>query len=248
MGSFLRRICVVLLSCEMSVAVVEGQMVVAFESGVPGDGVPDVYYNPSGVRRVPTSVGVLEVAPGMLLFDTDDWTIDELLVGGPDVSTSGCSLCDGGNLPGAMADLSDASTWSVSYAAGTMEWVRQSPLTGNGFRGVAAFEWLDETSALQSWPADLPPILDFPDAGTGLADYGLGLNGVDFTRVFDQQGGLWNVQWMGTPGRYLPPGGADATGGFTLVTITIVPEPSCSGWMGMVGLGIVSKRRRQRGS
>ena len=134
---------------------------------VPGDGVPDAYFLPTG-GFINTSMGLVESPPNSLLFDTDGEDVVALFIGGLDVSTAGCLLCDGMNLPGQNNSTSGASTWTVGYSAGSTQWIRTNPLFGPGFTGVIGTGFLDSNGDSQTWPEDIPPFIDFPDAGVGL--------------------------------------------------------------------------------
>ena len=99
-------------------------------SGVPGDGVPDLYYfaeaseAPNGESR----------PAGRMLLDTDGSNFVALLLSDRDEHFfTGCILCDGGNInapppPGHF------------YAAGNIndstQWIRAFPLAGPGPVGV----------------------------------------------------------------------------------------------------------------
>ena len=62
-------------------AIAVGQTV-AQVSRVPGDGIPDIYYY---------------LQTGFMDIDTDGVDMVAFFIGGADVSTVGCSLCDGMN-------------------------------------------------------------------------------------------------------------------------------------------------------
>jgi hypothetical protein len=195
---------------------------------VPGDGIPDVYYFPTD-GEVMTSQGMISRPAGDLTLDTDGADIVAFFVGGADVSTSGCNLCDGNNLPGTDA-LAGTSAWTVGFSAGSVQYIRTNPLSGTGFRGVVGTGFVDGTDTVQDWPADQPPFLDFSDIGVGLANYG---PGATFDKVFD--GGAADVQWANDAGG----------GGFVNVTtVTTIPEPASFSLLGLAGLALLGLRRR----
>ena len=184
----------------------------AVESGVPGDSIIDFYYFPVAAT-IDTSIGPVSQPGGTMLVDTDGVDLVVMSIGGPDVSVSGCSLCDGGNLPG-MDATGDASTWTVGRSAGRTEWIRTNPLIGTGFRGVVGEAFVDGDDNLLSWPSDVLPAVDFPEPSTGIANYGLGLSDADFSRGFDDGfGGFWGITYV----REEP--------GVFLTNVTVVPEP-----------------------
>jgi hypothetical protein len=119
---------------------------------------------------------------GVLSVDTLDFDLVALFIEGPDVSVSGCNLCDGMNLPGTDA-LADASVWTVGYSAGATQWIRTNPLQGRGFVGSIGDFYIDGKGVQQNWPLDFPPFLDFPAEGLGIAVYQTGLSSADFGNV-----------------------------------------------------------------
>ena len=148
-----------------------------------------------------------------------------ILLEGPDVSVTGCNLCDGMQLPGTDA-LGNASDWTVGFANGSTQWIRTQPLQGVGFRGTIASNWIDGNGDLQPWPADFLPFNDFPDEGMGLAIYPTGLTSSDFGTVTysTDMGGMLTTTVTfddagdnpagASPAGMVPPSGLDLTGDF----------------------------------
>lgn len=230
MKGFVHRVSVV-LGCVALCASIAGAQDVAAVSGVPGDGIPDFYYFVDG-SPANTSAGLVAMPAGTLTVDSDGADLVAMFVGGADVSTAGCALCDGQNLPGADA-LAGASTWTLGFSAGSSQWIRTNPLQGNGFRGVIGNNFIDGSDTSQPWPADVPPFLNFSDPNAGIANYGLGAS---FNAVFNDGTGeaLWEAQWA-----------TDASGGgFTNVTMVAIPEPAGASLFGFACLGLLGLRRR----
>ena len=145
---------------------------------IPGDGIPDIYYNPStSPFNIFTSAGAVTLGPGEMTVDTDGQDMVTVLIGsGIDVTSMptngtsvGCGLCDNGFLPDPFAAPFFVSNWTTGTIAGSNQWVRTSPLTTPGFVGVIG-EYDD--------PGDI-----FPDV---LANYG---TFAQFDRVFEDDTG-----------------------------------------------------------
>jgi hypothetical protein len=138
------------------------------------------------------------------------------------VSVSGCTLCDGNNLPGEDA-LAGASTWTVGRSAGSTQWIRTNPLAGRGFVGSIGDYYVDGNGAtVTDWPADVPPFLNFPEAGMGIAVYAAGLGDADFGEVTF----------------------ASDDGSTSVGVVDIVPEPATFSLLGLAGLALLGLRRR----
>ena len=139
-------------------------------SGVPGDGIPDIYFNwlDSGNLSFQSSLGRIDLSSGTLVLDTDGADIVAFFIGGENLIPN-CEFCDGMNLPGADA-LAGASTWTSGYLGGTSQWIRTNPLVNRGFIGVIGAGFIDGSGTEQPWPQDLPPVLDFPSEGSGIAN------------------------------------------------------------------------------
>ncbi len=176
-------------------------------SGVAGDGIPDVYYF-AKTGRVESSAGPIVRPGGVLTLDTDGVANDivAILVGGPNVLAD-CDLCAGVNLP---TQSPAHSQWTVGFSGGSSQWIRTSPLSGDGFKGVIGTACYDAADQLQSWPADGGG-LDFPEAG--LADYGPGLAAGSFDEVFSDGVDNWSVLL------------ATDAGGQIFTNVTVIDEP-----------------------
>ncbi len=205
---------------------------IAQVSGVPGDGIPDFYYFPSDGLTVPTSFGPVSRPVGTMLMDTDGFDVNAVLIAGLDVTTRslGCDLCEGMNLP--QTSATSAGTYTVGYGGaapnGSSQWIRTSPLQGSGFIGVIGTGFLDGNGVPQPWPADFPPFLDFPSLG--LANYGPGLSGDDFPRIFNDglSEALWSIRVA-----------SGATGQALFTNVANAPEPT-SGLLSLLGLVALS--------
>lgn len=206
-------------------------------SGVPGDNIPDFYYFQDELAGpVMTSFGLVDRPAGTLLLDADGYDVVAALVGGPNVSVTGCDLCNNQQLP--TSSLS-GDTFTVGFAAQSTQWVRTSPLSGRGFVGVIGTGYVDNTGATQnSWPADFAPFLTFTTNKQGLANYGAGLTDTDFVKVFNDGAteALWSVRVASDAGSPI----------FTNVTVVSVPEPT-SGLLSVLGLAAMSVIRRRIG-
>ncbi len=225
MMGILKRVCV--FSVCALVATASFAQDIAGESGVPGDGIPDFYYFPSEAE-VLTSDGLITGTAGTVVMDTDGVDAVAFFIGGADISVDGCALCDGMNMPGTDA-LAGTSAWTVGFSAGSTQWIRTNPLAGRGFVGVVGESYVDGDNAVQAWPEDVPPFLNFSDAGAGVGDYGLEAT---FDAVFaGPQEGAWQVQ-LGTD---------DGRGFFT--NVSVVPEPA-SFLLSLAGLALLGLRRR----
>lgn len=107
---------------------------VATGQGVPGDGIPDVYYWVDDGAVAPN--GFVSRTRGVLLLDTDGTDLSGVLVSSPtDFSAPGvCILCEGGSYP--------STTWpfqvffTVGYINGWTQWLRSFPLSGPGPIGI----------------------------------------------------------------------------------------------------------------
>ena len=158
----------------------------------------------------------------MTIKSGDSFDIVAVFIEGPDVSTVGCNLCDGMNLPGDDVGLSDASSWTVGFFAGSTQWIRTNPLSGRGFTGVMSDFWTDGNDMPQAWPQDFF-ILDFPDEGLGIATYPQGTQFSDFGTVTFV-----------------------ANDGSTFETSLVIwPEPRTGGFAAVV-LGLFAQRYRRR--
>jgi hypothetical protein len=210
-------------------------------SGVPGDGIPDLYYFQTDGLMAMTSLGPISRPGGSMVLDADGYDTVAVLIAGKDVSTDvlGCDLCDGMNLP--QDSATSAGTFTVGYGGvapnGSSQWIRTAPLQGTGFRGVVGTGFIDSGDAQQPWPADFPPFLDYPDLG--LANYGTGLTDADFPLFFDDgtSNALWSVRVAANAN---PPIYTNVT------VIPGIPEPS-AGLLGMVGLALTGMIRRRIG-
>ena len=166
-----------------------------------------------------------------------------VFVSGPDVSLPpngaglpGCDLCDelsgfAKNLPQTPAGV--GSNWTTGFSQGSTQWVRTSPLSGLGFRGVIGTGYIttDTSTTVNTWPTDFPPFFVVPDFG--LANYGPGLTEADFPGLFDDGSGtLFNVRFATDDGRDL----------FGNVTV-VVPEPVS---LSLAGIGLLCVARLRR--
>lgn len=191
--------------------------------------------SPSLWGQIPTAT--YDPATGRMDINSEAFDIVAVLIGGPDVSVSGCSLCNVGpnNLPGEATNFADASSWTVGFINSSTQWIRTNPLSGLGFRGEIGEFWIDGTGTTQPWPDDIPPFLDFPEAGQGIAIYPTGLTEADFPKVFSDGSGEadFNVRF-----------GTDASGDF-FANVIVLPEPNAMGLLGLMSLallGVVLRR------
>ena len=235
MKGFVHRVSLFLGCVALCTGVAFGQTTAA-ESGVPGDGIPDFYYSVDG-SAINTSLGTIATPTvGAVYLDTDGNDAVAFFVGGDDVSTNGCELCDGENMPGVDA-ISDVSEWTVGAIGGSTQWIRSSPLSGRGFAGVATSMFLDDMDAAQPWPMDVefPPgniIFDFPGEGLGFANYG---PNAMFDQVLDDGLGeaTWSAQMATNSGAVF----------YTNVTPIGVPEPTALGLLSLAVFGLFGMRR-----
>ncbi len=217
------------------VGVSYGQVIIEGESGVPGDGIPDVYYD--------IQTGIITVDSD---FDAGGNLLDivAIFIGGPDI-TGQCSLCDNlpvtnpSELPGReWGDpmIREASTWTLGYSDnGSTQWIRTAPTEGIGFQGVVGEYYYDGTGTQQPWPADAPPFVNFPEAGTGIAN--IGPDNDIFENAFPS--GTKDPQWqaaIGTSGDAFV--GEEARVFYT--NVTIVPEPDSIALMLLGCLGTLT--------
>ena len=121
---------VVALACGRNIGSVEAQIIAA-DSGVPGDGIPDLYYFPTGGITAPNGV---RSPPGTLLLDTDGSDFFVLFVADADAHFfNGCILCEGDLIP---APPPPGHVYTVGNINGYTRWIRTFPLTGPGPRGL----------------------------------------------------------------------------------------------------------------
>lgn len=235
-------------------------------SGVPNDGIPDVYYF-QGENTINTSFGSVTRPAGTLLLDSDKnasgafiFDVTAVLVSGNNVSTPtlGCDICDSDLTPFPEFRLPTGSPTSspvaggiqtVGFAGGATQWIRTSPLSGKGFRGVVGTGWVRVLSGndvvVNAWPTNVTNDEE-PDSGVsygiqrqGLANYGAGLTAANFPATFNDGASeaLWSVRVA-----------ADTLPAiYTNVTIIpAVPEPT-TGVLGALCLAAVGFVRRQIG-
>ena len=87
-------------------------------SGLPGDGIPDIYFAPSN---------------GLLVLDTDGRDFNSLLVADSAAHFfNGCLLCDGDSLLGPNGD----HIYTVGNIGQSTQWVRVLPFQGPAPDGV----------------------------------------------------------------------------------------------------------------
>ena len=230
MKGFVHRVSLVLGCVALCTGAAFGQTTSAV-SGVPFDGIPDFYYSVDG-SPITTSLGQI-TAPeiGRVYVDTDGADAVAFFIGGADVATVGCELCDGMNMPGTDG-LGDTSTWTVGAIGGSTQWIRSDPLQGRGFAGVSTYQFLDGADMPQAWPEDFAPFVDFPDENLGIANYG---PGAMFDKVLDDGTQLWNAQ-LATDG-----GAVFYT---NITTIPFIPEPTGLGLLSLGVVGLLGFRRR----
>lgn len=211
MKAQLHRISFVLGCIVCLAGIAQGQV-----SGVPGDGVPDLYYFTADGLTAITSVGPITRPLGTVLMDTDGTDMVAVLIGGPDgVHELGAGPSNS-SLPDPNAPPFFASSWTNGFIADKEQFIRTNPLTGDGFRGVIG-EYTDQFGI-------------FPDLG--LANYGAGAQFIK--NVDDGTGTMWEVQYA-----------TNASGVFfTNVTPVVIPEPGAMSLLSLAAFGLLALIRR----
>lgn len=195
-----------------------GQPGYAQLSGMPGDGIPDLYYFSQDGLMAETSFGAVSRPAGTMLLDTDFRAFSGLAIAGPDVlSAPSCETCDGAQLP---VTNTSGVLYTVGSALGVSQWINGG--LSRGFSGVIGAGFVDLTgTVVNAWPPDMPPALVF--AKEGLANYGPGLAAADFPPVLSDGVTTWNVRF------------ADDTGTATFTNVTILVPEICTGVMAWAG-------------
>ena len=168
-------------------------------SGVPDDGIPDVYYFAVDGETL-TTRGLISRSAGTLVLDTDGMDFVWISVGGADVSQSpDCDLCDDGVLPNLNLPPFFISEYSVTGSSLDTVWEMTNPVTP-GFVGVVA-EFDDDECGFGD-----PRCPEF-----GLANYG---DSAEFNRIHDDgNGNFWHVRFE------------SFNQGDVFTDVTVVPEP-----------------------
>ena len=106
--------------------------VTAAPSGIPGDGIPDLYYFRDDGLTAPN--GQTRDA-GTLTLDTDGADFAALLVSDVEAHFfNGCILCDGGSGP--CNTPSNCHFFTAGNIHGSSQWIRTHPLSGPGPIGI----------------------------------------------------------------------------------------------------------------